>query len=283
MIRTALLLAGLLVALAALVRAFEPRFAFFPAPGETTTPRDFGLSYDRLTIRTRDGERLTAWVVGPREADTPSTVADGSSSGRRRADVLYFHGNGGNLSIWTPVLAGIARQGHTVFAVDYRGYGTSSGRPSERGLYRDVDAVLEQFWSRPHAAPVLYWGRSLGGSMAAYAATVRSPDAVIMESTFPDVRTLVRTSPVLAALAIFSSYRFPSAAFLERRLDPKTPVLVMHGDADQVIPFEQGRALFDRIPEPKQFVPIPGGDHNDLAPPDGPRYWRAIETFITGL
>ncbi len=116
----------------------------------------------------------------------------------------YFHGNGGNLSIWAPILAGIARQGYAVTAFDYRGYGNSTGRPSERGLYRDVDAIVERFWSEPRpAGPVVYWGRSLGRAMAAYAATVRAPDGLIRESTSPDVRSLVRTQPLLALLAVF--------------------------------------------------------------------------------
>src|SRR5688572_8725241 len=79
-----------------------------------------------------------------------------------RASVVYFHGNGGNLSIWAPILAGIHREGYAVYAIDYRGYGLSTGRPSERGLFRDLDAFVP--WARdrvPAGLPVVYWGRSL--------------------------------------------------------------------------------------------------------------------------
>jgi uncharacterized protein len=87
-----------------------------------------------------------------------------------RARILYCHGNGGNLSIWALILTGIARRGLSVFAADYRGYGLSTGRPTEQGLYRDVDAVVERFWRDITTdVPVVYWGRSLGGAMAAYA------------------------------------------------------------------------------------------------------------------
>jgi fermentation-respiration switch protein FrsA (DUF1100 family) len=270
----------LIVTIAVLVRLFESRLAFFPMSGESTTPQHFGLRHDVTTIATRDGERLRAWTL---DAAPSTQVAGGGEPQERRprAHVVYFHGNGGNLSVWAPILAGVARQGYSVFAFDYRGYGNSSGRPTERGLYRDVDAVLEQFWKthRPNG-PVVYWGRSLGGAMAAYAASVRAPDGLVLESAFPDVRSLLRASILMAMLGRFSTYRFPAAAFMQR---VSCPTLVLHGDADSVIPFAQGRALFDRIPGPKRFVAIPGGDHNDAQPRDPRTYWQSVNSFVAGL
>ena len=259
-----------LVALAAIivlvVRLTESNFAFFPLGGETVTPKDFGIPHETLSIATDDGEQLLGWVM--RHAAP-------------RAQIVYFHGNGGNLSIWAPMLAGIARQGYSVLAVDYRGYGRSTGRPSERGLYRDVEAVVKRLREEPRQeVPVVYWGRSLGGTMAAYAATVQAPDGLILESAFPDVRTLVRSSPPMAVLSLFSSYRFPAVEFMQR---VRAPVLVMHGDDDRIIPFGQGQALFEKIPGPKRFFTIRGGDHNDAAPPDPRAYWEAVAAFVAGL
>jgi fermentation-respiration switch protein FrsA (DUF1100 family) len=267
--------------LAIVVRTFEARFAFFPFTGETTTPRDLGIAFEPLTLATSDGERLRAWALRPEDRRE-----DGREDGSRpvaRASVLYFHGNGGNLSVWAPILVGVARQGYSVFAVDYRGYGLSTGRPSEQGLYRDVDAAVARFWSLRPLPPVVYWGRSLGGSMASYAATVRAPDGIILESTFPDVSTLVRASPLMAILALFSRYRFPAAAFLQRLADPRPPVLILHGDRDELIGIGQGRALFDRIREPKRFVAIQGGEHNDLTPSDAQTYWAEVARFVEEL
>jgi fermentation-respiration switch protein FrsA (DUF1100 family) len=261
--------AAALVVLAGLVRVLEPRLAFFPLAGETVTPREFGLPYEQETVDTRDGERLRAWsIVRP----------------RARARVLYFHGNGGNLSVWAPILAGVAERGYSVFAFDYRGYGASSGRPSERGLYRDVEAVLERFWRAAAAdgAPVAYWGRSLGAAMAAYAATLRAPDGLILESGFPDARALIGASPVLRLLAPFSTYRFAARDFV-RRLGPAVPVLVLHGDDDHVVPFAQGQALYEAVAAPKRFVTIRGGDHNDVAAPDPDAYWSAVGEFVGSL
>jgi fermentation-respiration switch protein FrsA (DUF1100 family) len=187
------------------------------------------------------------------------------------------------LSTWAPILAGIAQRGYAVFAFDYRGYGLSTGRPSERGLYRDVDAIVEQFWhQRSGGIPIVYWGRSLGVTMAAYASTIRAPDGLILESGFPDVRSLVRASPLVAFLAWFSTYRFPCAEFL-RRVRIPVPTLVLHGDDDHVVPIALGRALFEKIKEPKQFVIIRGGDHNDVTPSDPGAYWETVERFVSIL
>lgn len=268
MLTVALGLPTAVIILAALVRLLEPRFAFFPMAGESVTPREFGVDYESVTVRTRDGERLGSWSL-------PSPTA--------RARIVYFHGNAGNLSMWSPIVAGIARRRYSVFAFDYRGYGLSTGRPTEQGMYRDVDAVVERFWRDSlGGTPVVYWGRSLGVAMAAYAATVRAPDGLILESGFPDARSLIRTAPLLVFLALFSTYRFPCSEFLNG-LNKPVPVLVMHGDDDHVVSLTQGRALFDGIAAPKRFVTIRGGDHNDLAPPDPGTYWEAVGGFIESL
>jgi uncharacterized protein len=257
---------AVLAAIAVLVRAVEARFAFFPSAGEHPTPGDLGLTFEPATLSTSDGERLRGWLL-------PNPAA--------RALVVYFHGNGGNLSGWLPILAGLQRQGFTVAAVDYRGYGASTGRPSERGLYRDVDAALE--WASRFVKPglpVVYWGRSLGTTMAAYGATQRRPDGLVLEAGFAHVRSLMRASPLLGILSLFSSYRFPTAEFAGRA---GCPVMVMHGDADRDVPFSNGRELYARLPEPKRFDVIAGGDHNDLAPPDPRSYWTAVHEFVASL
>jgi alpha-beta hydrolase superfamily lysophospholipase len=256
-------LAIVLAALTAFVRWLEPRMAFFPSPGEDETPRTAGLPFEAVTIETTDGERLRAWAIhGPQP----------------RARIVYFHGNGGNLSNWSPILSAIARHGYSVLAVDYRGYGLSTGHPTERGLYRDTDATVARPWSEAdRGLPLVYWGRSLGTALAAYAATVRKPDGIIIEAGFTNVRAVVRNSPVLAVFSLLASYRFPAADLLNLA---NVPVLQLHGDRDSTIPIEVGRELFQKITAPKEFVVIPGGDHNDEAPRDAAAYWSAIDGFI---
>jgi len=270
-LRSVLAWAGMLVVvLAGLwlgVRAAEPRLAFFPFRGEDVTPQRFGIRFEALDVRTADGETLRAWWL-PHEA--------------ARAQVVYFHGNGGNLALWSPVLAGLHRRGFSVLAVDYRGYGLSTGRPSERGLYRDIDATLTLLDEarRDPRVPLVYWGRSLGTAVAAYAAARRAPDGVLLEAGFPDARALLRHMPVLWALSWFSSYRFPTARWMR---DVRVPTLVIHGTEDTIVPFEVGEQLFAQLAGPKRFHAVPGGDHNDIAPRRPDEYWRAVDAFIAGL
>jgi fermentation-respiration switch protein FrsA (DUF1100 family) len=157
----------------------------------------------------------------------------------------------------------------------------STGNPTERGLYRDADAFAAWAADRvPTTVPLLYWGRSLGASVAAYAATVRAPDGLVLEAAFPDVRALVAKSMPLRLLSLLSSYRFPTAAYASA---VNTPILVMHGDADRVIPYQLGRELFERLPQGARFVTIPGGDHNDAQPADERVYWNGVDTFVQSL
>src|SRR5262245_56102919 len=259
-------LAAILVGLALFARWLEPRMAFFPTAGEDETPQAYGIPFTPLTIATADGERLHAWRMDP-----PAP----------RARVLYFHGNGGNLSNWAPILAAIVRRGYSVTAIDYRGYGVSTGRPTERGLERDADAFVRAAWlDDVEEIPTVFWGRSLGTAVAAYAATVRKPSGLIIESGFPDGRAVVRGSAVFAVLSLFATYRFPTAEHVNRAA---VPVLQLHGDRDGVIPFALGQELFARIDGRKQFVVIAGGDHNDATLSDPKAYWEAIDRFVAGL
>ena len=252
----------------ALVRVLEPRLAFFPTGGEQMTPADHRLAFSAIDVRTSDGERLRAWWI-PREQPL--------------ANVVFFHGNGGNLSLWSPVFAELHRQGYAVLAWDYRGYGSSTGRPGEGGLYRDADAIVGLVKERGLArsgVPLVYWGRSLGATVAAYAASVRAPDGVVLEAGFPSARALFERNPVMLVLSFFSSYRFPTAEWMER---VTAPALVLHGTDDSVIPYRMGERLYEGLRGPKRFHAIPGGDHNDLAPRDGEAYWTAVRGFVASL
>jgi pimeloyl-ACP methyl ester carboxylesterase len=247
-----------------IVRYYEPQLAFYPTKGEDATPAAYGVPFAPLTVTAADGPRIRVWHM---------------SHANARAQVVYFHGNGGNLSMWAEILVPIARRGLDVIAFDYRGYGLSTGSPTEAGLYRDVDAVLALAHGRLRRAgvPIVYWGRSLGTTMAAYAATVQRPGGVILEAGFPSMRAVVRSNPVLAVASWFASYEFPTARYLAAA---PVPALVLHGDADSVIPFQLGRELHEAIPGDKRFVTIKGGDHNDATPADPAAYWTAVDDFV---
>jgi fermentation-respiration switch protein FrsA (DUF1100 family) len=232
------------------------------------TPAAAGLPYVDVAIATDDGEKLHAWWL---EHPQP------------RGQVVYFHGNGGNLSLWLDVFVDLRRRGFSLLALDYRGYGASSGSPSERGLFRDADAAIRAFDERlkKPAVPVIYWGRSIGSPFAAYAATKAAPAALVLESPIPDARSVLRTNPVLWLLSFLSSYRFSSSTFVAQT---EVPLLVIHGDRDSIVPYAAGRRVFDDArTSRKTFATIEGADHNDLHVVNAAAYWRAVDAFMAGV
>jgi fermentation-respiration switch protein FrsA (DUF1100 family) len=260
-------IAAILV-LRSLVTALEPRLVFFPYRGEDANPSQLGLRYDVVRLTTSDGERLIAWQLEPE---------------RPKADIVYFHGNGGNLSVWMPVLAGLYHLRYRVLAVDYRGYGLSTGSPSEEGVYRDAEATVRHAADtrRDSKRPLVFWGRSLGCAVAAHATRTVAPDGLILESPFPDKASVIRSHLVFRALNVFFGvYRFATVELLR---DFTRPVLVVHGDRDSIIPFALGREVFDALTAPKQFVTVSGGDHNDFFDESHSSYWTPITTFIDSL
>ncbi len=257
-----------LVAIKLVVWVLEPRMAFFPIRGVQETPAAFGLAFRDVRIPTPDGETLHGWWL---EHPQP------------RGQIVFWHGNGGNLSLWLDVIAELRRRGFSVLAPDYRGYGDSTGRPTERGIYVDADAAVTLFnrQLRKPGVPVMFWGRSLGTSVAASATGRTRPDALVLESPFSDVGAIFRRNPVMQFFRLFSSYQFPTLRLMKRY---DGPLLVIHGDRDTIIPFQAGRDLFDRAPTArKTFVAVKGADHNDLHIADPASYWAAIDGFVSGL
>lgn len=267
-VRVAIYAALTAILLKGLVWWLEPRMAFYPTRGVQETPAGAGLTFADVRIPTDDGETLHGWWL---EHPAP------------RAQVVFFHGNGGNLSLWLDMFVELRRRGFSVLAVDYRGYGASTGAPGERGLYRDADATLRVFGERlrQKTTPVVYWGRSIGTPVAAYAATRVAPDALVLDSPFPEIGALLAGHPVLRVLGLFSSYSFPTSRFLAQY---DGPLLVVHGDADSIVPFTAGKQVFEQArTHRKTFAVIPGADHNDLDSVNPQLYWKAVDTFVAGF
>ena len=252
-----------MLALKMLVVLLEPRLTFFPIRGLETDPDNMGIPVKEIPIQTSDEETVHSWLL---EHSEP------------RADVLFFHGNGGNLSLWKDFLINLHRHSFTVFALDYRGYGKSTGSPTEDGLYHDAEAFLRHYWNKVHQPnrKVIYWGRSLGGAISAYATTIRKPDAVILEASFPSKYSLLDNHPVLKILGMLSEFKFPTADFLD---GISRPVLVIHGDRDKVVPLKQGQLLYDQLKTEKYFHTISAG-HNNLHQVDPDSYWENINRLV---
>jgi len=221
---------------------------FHPTAGEQATPAERGLEYAALRLSPEAGLLLTAWYL--------------PAPGARRT-VLYLHGNAGNLSdrVWR--LARLASEGLAVLAFDYRGFGLSEGRPSVRGTGLDARAAWDHLTGERGLEPgeIVLVGSSLGAAVALQLVESGArPAAVILEAPFASIRAMSRAVfPLLPAFLVPDHYDNLAAA---RRLD--LPLAIYHGTADQVVPFEQGRRLFEAAAGPKSFFAIEGGPHQPV-------------------
>ena len=167
------------LAVLVLVYAFQSRLVYFPEVGReaSVTPQTYGLSFEPVTISTGDGERLAGWWV-------PAPGALGT--------VLIFHGNAGNISHRLDYLAMFHKLGHNSLIIDYRGYGASTGAPSEQGTYRDAQAAWGWLLRERKlaAGDIVVFGESLGGAVAAWLAARVAPRGLVLASTFTSVPDL---------------------------------------------------------------------------------------------
>src|SRR5687768_2366518 len=172
---------GIMIAIAYVVFAVsiffvQPRLVYYPEYGRsiTGTPDDLGLDYEAVELATDDGETLHGWFV-------PAPGA--------KATVLFFHGNAGNISHRMGYLAMLYSLGYNTFILDYRGYGESSGEPSESGTYRDAQAAWQYVTVKKGIAPseIVLFGESLGGAVAAWLATRKEPGLLVLASAFTSV------------------------------------------------------------------------------------------------
>jgi uncharacterized protein len=207
-----------------------------------------GISAERIT--TSDGETLVAWYARPQPG---------------QPIFLYFDGNGGAPELWGERWRAITEYGAGFLAVYYRGYSGSTGAPSEAGLINDARAGYDWLIAQGYAPrDIVIHGFSLGSAVAVQLAAERPARALILEAPMTGVDDIARAHAP-GGFTGFMRDSFKSRDFIAR---VAMPVLIAHGDADRVIPFAHGEALFARAAAPKQFVRMAGGDHTSL-PRDG--------------
>ena len=234
--------------LAAMVFFVQPHLVYYPQVGRNliATPSDEGLTYETVRLNTADGERLHGWFV-------PAPDAKGT--------VLFFHGNAGNISHRIGYLTMFYRLGYNSFILDYRGYGQSSGTPSEQGTYRDATAAWEYITGEKGIVPssVVLFGESLGGAVASWLAVQESPGLLVLASAFTSVPDMGAKLYPYLPVRLLSRFEYNT---LDHLKDVTCPVFVAHSREDEIVPFEHGQALYEAAPSPKQFLELQGG-HND--------------------
>ena len=244
----------------------QPGMLFYPnMPGRdlVATPGDIGLTYQDVEFSTEDNIKLHGWFVSNKNA---------------KGTVLFFHGNAGNISHRLDSIVIFHRLGLNVFIIDYRGYGQSEGKITEKGTYRDAEAAWNYLNHTQGISgkQIIIFGRSLGASIAGWLANKHTPAALIIESGFTSVAAMGQRFYPFLPVRWLTRFKYDTKQYVK---NVSCPVLVAHSIDDEIIPYEEGREIFQAAPGPKQFLEMQGG-HNDGFVVSGAVYVEGIKSFI---
>lgn len=221
-------------------------FIYRPLRDVMYDPSDINLAFEKLSLKTEDGLKISGWYV-------PADNAEYT--------VLMCHGNGGNISHRLDTANLLNEMGLNFMVFDYRGYGNSQGKPTEKGTYLDAQAAwdwLTQVKGVP-AEKIIIFGRSLGGCIASHLAMNNKPLAMVVESAFTSYVDMGKKFYPYLPVKYFAKFKYPTIEYV-RKVD--CPILFVHSRGDETVPFEFGLKLYDAAHEPKEFVEI-FGCHND--------------------
>ncbi|MBV1706031.1 MAG: alpha/beta hydrolase [Hyphomicrobiales bacterium] len=245
------ILLGLYVAACAFLYFDQQHLEYTPV-ASTDQPRDYGLKgFERLTLTTSDNQTLIAWY---------------KKAAPLHPTLLYLHGNLGNLGEFANRYKILSANGDGVLAVDYRGFGASTGSPTEPGLIIDGETAYNALIAREIGlSHIIIYGHSLGSGIAVALAARHRVAALVLEAPF-------------SSAVDVGAYRYPEFPVRDLMRDQfrsdlrigkvKCPILIMHGTDDKTVPYQFGKRLFDLAPQPKDMFTFPGDGH-DLLPAPG--------------
>ncbi|MDT8365558.1 MAG: alpha/beta hydrolase [bacterium] len=247
------------------VRWQERSGLFFPARDLYISPTAEGLAFEDVHFNSA-GNELHGWYI-PASGDQV---------------VLWMHGNAGNIADRLDQAVEMKRSlGVSSLMFDYRGYGKSEGRPSEKGLYQDAEAAFKWLTGTMGFDPgnIILYGHSLGSAVSVDLALSKGVSAggMVLESPFTSAADVARTIYFGLPVGLVMSVKLDN---IGRIGEVKMPILVIHGVSDTVIPFRMGKEVFDAAPEPKTFLSVAGGDHSDCYIVGGADYWNAWKRLL---
>lgn len=263
---TARIIAAVYAGCLLLVFLRQSRYIFYPGRHVETTPASVGLEFETVRFPAPDGQTLSGWFVpAPAGSDAPV--------------ILCCHGNAGDIGDRIEQLQILHTLGFSSFMFDYRGYGTSSGTPSERGTYLDARAAWDELVTRRNIPThrIAIFGQSLGGPIATHLAKEVSPAALIIEGAFTSAPEMAgHVFPWLKPFQWACRFRYNTLQMIR---EVRCPVLIAHSPDDRTVPFAMGLRIFDAANIPKEFMKLQG-DHNDCGLEFNAVYRGRFQEFI---
>jgi len=241
----------------------QDRMIYFPEREILITPTDIGLTYEEVSLHTKDNVTIAGWYI-------PAAHEKGA--------LLFCHGNAGNISHRMESISIFHNLGLSVLIFDYRGYGNSEGKPSEKGTYLDAEAAWNYLLEVKQKSPdrIIVFGRSLGAAIAADSALKQRPAGLILESSFLSVPDMGRKYYPWIPVRLLSKYDYATRDKIQSVTCPK---LIIHSPDDEIVPFEHGKSIYEKALQPKEFLQIKGG-HNEGFLLSGDRYLEGLKSFV---
>ncbi len=257
----------------------QRRLIFYPKRAIATTPAKLNMEYKQVWLpvptssndnQSADSQQVYGWWIPNSQNPAPT--------------ILYLHGNGGNIGDRVDILRRFHQMGFAVFAIDYRGYGRSSGEfPSEKTVYEDAETAWKYLLQEQKIPPqkIAIYGHSLGGAIAIELA-IRHPQmkGLIVEGSFTSIRDMIDDRNFIYQL-------FPVNWLLTQHFDSlgkvgqlQVPILYIHGEQDEVVPAHMSQTLYDATPQPKQILKIASADHINVPEIGGSTYDNKIRQFL---
>lgn len=238
-------------------------FAYFRAEGIIFQPQNFSFKddYSIIKLSAPNGEKISAKFFKNEKAEFT---------------ILFSHGNAEDIFNSTPFFESLSNAGFNVLAYDYRGYGTSEGKPSEKNSYEDIETAYNYLVNEQKISSdkIIIHGRSLGGAISIDLASHQKCGGLIVESSF------VSAFRVMTQIKLLPFDKFES---INKIGSVKCPILIIHGTNDTLIPFWHGEKLFETANEPKHFWAVEGAGHNDLVQVAGKNYYESIKKFSSEI
>tara|TARA_Y100000588_G_scaffold53661_1_gene50674 strand:- start:1922 stop:2689 length:768 start_codon:yes stop_codon:yes gene_type:complete len=243
----------------------ENFFLYHPRQLLDSSPEGLGIKYENVKFTAKDNTKLHGWFFPPNSSDNPV--------------ILWAHGNAGNISHRIENILLMRKFLDVgIFIFDYRGYGLSEGKPNEKGLYSDMEGAYLWLANRISENRIVLFGRSLGAAVATKLSIEKtSSQSLILESPFENTIEMGKKIFPFLPLGWLIKQKYDTKAIIH---SVKIPLLILHGDKDTIVPFQQGKNLFDFASGPKQFFKIKGAGHNDTYSIGGTFYWETWKKFL---
>jgi alpha-beta hydrolase superfamily lysophospholipase len=247
--------------LVTMLTVFQEKLIFLPTVLDANHVFTFEKPFQEVDIYAQDGARLNGIHF---KVQNPKGV------------VLYFHGNSGDLQRWGQVAADFTKYNYDVVVMDYRGFGKSTGKRTEKKMYADAALYYEYVKQRYPEESIVLYGRSLGSTFATYIASKNNPSKLLLETPFYSLSSVAKKRFPIAPVKTVLRFHFPSHKYMQ---EVACPVFIIHGTDDNVVPYSSAKQLYEVIAHPqKAFYTIEGGGHKNL--PTYNNYWEVMDNLF---